>query len=201
MIARALLVLGQIHQNADLVGWRPKLERARELARSCGDQIALIHTTTILAWNHLFSDEYEEAARLFEEQRPLLQRVGHRGSLAWHWLGLSWAALLRGDAELFAELEERALAASHYVGNPVTEGLAQAMRALLDLHQGSAEAAVSRLEATRERLITKGVGFSVPDAVETFLAAARAATREFERARYELEALVASGADSGYWLA
>jgi predicted ATPase/class 3 adenylate cyclase/DNA-binding CsgD family transcriptional regulator len=199
-MARALDVLGTTQFLPDPVGCRPGQARSIALARESGDDWCLVDATQILAFAHLFTDEFDEAERLLGEALPLIERMGYQEFLAWHWWGMSWRPLWAGDVGTFLEGSRRALAAAREVGEPVTEGLAESFIALLELAQGHAGEARARMEASRERVVAAGAGMALPS-TEIFMALSLAALGNADDAPGPLEALVATGLDSGYLLA
>ncbi|HEX8647377.1 MAG TPA: LuxR C-terminal-related transcriptional regulator [Thermoleophilaceae bacterium] len=194
--ARALNVLGMIRQSWDPVGSRPLMERSRELARASGDDWAFAAVTNTLGWSYLVTDEYDEAEQLFEESFPIIERLGYLEFSAWHWIGMSYRQLVAADGERLFDLAERAEVAARKVGEPVTEGVACAFTARLELAQGRTEDAVGRLEASRERVVATGAGMALA-LTDTILAQARAAAGDLDGARAGLEQVVQSGADFG----
>lgn len=68
---------------------------------------------------------------------------------------MGWRLLWRGDTNRFVECFERALRAARSVGEPVTEGMAEACLALLEVAQDRTDEALARLEASLERLVAR----------------------------------------------
>jgi predicted ATPase/DNA-binding CsgD family transcriptional regulator len=200
-LARALNTLSFLQQVVDPVGSRAAFERSVELARASGDDWCLMDALLNLSWSHgVICDEHDDAEQWRREVLPLAERLGYREAVAWYWLHASWRPLMRVEAERFWELAERGLAASRDVGEPLTGATAHIFMGMLEVAQGHSEAAVARLEASREHLITTGTALSLPYTEEP-LAAARAALGDFDAARAGLEPLVASGVDGGWGLA
>jgi DNA-binding CsgD family transcriptional regulator len=199
-MARALDVLGTVQFLPDPVGCRPGQARSITLARESGDDWCLADATQVLAFAHLFTDELDEAERLLTHVRPLIEQLGYREFLGWHWWGMSWRHFWSADAEAFMDGSRRALAAAREVGEPVTEGLAEAFIAWLELAQGRAGEARARLEASRERVVVAGAGMALPT-TDMVMALTLAALGHLDDARASLEGLVATGVDGGYLLA
>jgi predicted ATPase/DNA-binding CsgD family transcriptional regulator len=197
-IARALHVLALFQRFSDPVGSRPGLERSCELARTVDDHWCLIHATQVLAYSYLLCDEFEEGERLLQEVFPLTEDMGY--VVASHWFGASMGPFARCDRDHFLERAELAVAAAREVGDPIVEAWPQAAMAHFELAQGRVEAALARLEASREHLIASGAGMALP-ITETVLAHARATVGDFSRARADLERVVESGGDAGHQLA
>ncbi|HKP89614.1 MAG TPA: AAA family ATPase, partial [Thermoleophilaceae bacterium] len=196
-MARALAVLGRVQFLSDPAGCRPVLERARELARRSGDDWCLVGTAQLMAFGHNVCDEYDEAERLLEESFPVIQRMGCQEFVAWHWLGLSYRHMTRGDRVRFNELSGRALAAAREVGDPVTEGLAHAYIGTFEFGTGMVDRALERIERSRERVIASGAGMALPH-TERLLARVLATKGRFDEARNVLESLIESGVVSGW---
>ena len=199
-IARALDVLGTIQLFPDPAGSRPGLERSIELARRVGDDWCLVDATQILGFTHLIRDELAECERLLNGVLPIIERNGYGEQAAWHSFGLSYGALVRVETERFHELAERTLATAREIGEPVTAAFAHCYLALLETAQGHPDAALARLRESEARVLAGGGGMALPY-TQTLLAAARAALGETGPAAATLEAVIAGGADFGYFLA
>jgi predicted ATPase len=199
-MARALEVLGTIQLLPDPVGSREPFTRAIELARRAGDDWLLSWAIGDLGYAHLLCDEFADGERLLNESLPIVERSGNHEGLAWHWVGLSLRPAFSADLERVLEVAHRAIDAAREVGEPVTEGFAHALIAMLESAQGRPEAALRRLEESKQRVIDSGGGMAVP-ITEIALARANAGLGDLDRARAGLEPVVASGADFGYWLA
>jgi predicted ATPase/DNA-binding CsgD family transcriptional regulator len=198
-MARALDVLGRLLFSADPVAYRPMHERGRDLARASGEDMLLVTTLQNTAWGHMICAEYDEGERLFAEARAVIERRGFCEPLPWNLLGSAYRHMASGSAEQFNELVERALAAARAIGDPVSEALAHAHLAIVELAQGQAEAALARLEASRERVVARGAGMAFV-LTELQLAAAEATLGDLASARARLEAVVATEADRGVQL-
>lgn len=198
--ARALNVLGLIESFPDPVGCRPRLERACELARASGDDWCFVDASLNLSWTHQqICDEHEEGERLRRDVLTLSERNGYRDYVSWYWLMECWRPLVRGEADRFRELVERALVAAREIGEPMTEATGEMWIAWREIEEGRAEAALERVEGARERMVAAGAGLVLPY-LEASIARARVALGELDRARVVLEPLVASGMDSGWGL-
>jgi predicted ATPase/DNA-binding CsgD family transcriptional regulator len=199
-LARALMGIGFIQMFPDPVGSRAISQRAAELARACGDDLALAASTMNLAYTHIFRLEFDAADKELDELLPLSEKMGYLETQAWYWLGKAFRPWLAADSERVFELTERALNAAQTAGEPSSEALAQCFRAYLELAQGKPEAAIERLEPTQARMIAAGAGLAL-GYTEYFLASARAAIGEIAAARAALEPLIATGMDYGFQLA
>ena len=198
-MARAMWSISAIQLYPDPVGCRPRLERAIELAGEVGDDWVLAHASATLAYSRLFTDEIDEAERLFRGALPLSERIGAE-SLMWYWLGLAWGPTFRAQRAPCFEFGERAVSAARAVGDPVPEALAHHFMAALDTAQGRPEAALARLQECEGRVLASGAGMALPP-IRIPIANALAALGELDRAREILEEVVAGGADQGYNLA
>ena len=198
--ARALNVLGLIESFPDPVGSRSRLERACELARASGDDWCFVDACLNLAWTHQqICDEHEEGERLRSEVLQLAERNGYRDYVSWYWLMECWRPLMRGEADRFRVLVERALVVAREIGEPMTEATGEMWIAWREVEEGHAEDALERVQAARERMVAGGAGLVLPY-LEASIARVRVALGELDRARVVLEPLVASGMDSGWGL-
>jgi predicted ATPase len=149
--ARALDEIGAIQLWLAPVESRPLLERSCELARSAGDDWCLVYAGVNLGIAYLICDEHGEAQRHFDVFLPLAEQQGLRESIALALVGEGLNAVYRGDAQRGVERLDRALAESDALGEPVIEGLGHVIIGALELAQGRPEAALARLESSRER--------------------------------------------------
>jgi predicted ATPase/class 3 adenylate cyclase/DNA-binding NarL/FixJ family response regulator len=198
-MARALDVLGTVTMFADPRATRPGQERSVALARESGDDWCLADATQILAFTYAIEGRRDEALAVAEEVLPLIERMGYREFLAWHW---QLAAMGDLESANWAACEahcERAIAAASEVGEPVSEGIAQTYLAYADLLRGRNEQALERLTAANERAVTAGAGMAA-GALEYMLAWAEAANGRHAVALQRLEPLIATGLDGGYML-
>jgi DNA-binding CsgD family transcriptional regulator/tetratricopeptide (TPR) repeat protein len=198
--ARALDVLGTLQLFTDPVGSRPGLKRCIELARAAKDEWCVVDASQILAYSHLVCDEVAEGERLLDEALPSIERYGFGEQGAWYWLGMAYGPLVRGEAERFFELTERAISTAGEVGEPVTAAFAHAWTGQFEIAQGRPEAALARLKGSEAHVLASGGGMALP-VTQTQLAGAHAALGQPENATVILEAVVASGVDGGYYLA
>ncbi len=198
-MARALDVLGTVTMFADPQATRPGQERSVALARESGDDWCLADATQILGFTYAIEGRRDEALAVAEEVLPLIERMGYREFLAWH-----WQLAAQGDLESanWAACEahcERAIAAASEVGEPVSEGIAQTYLAYADLLRGRNEQALERLAAANERAVTAGAGMAA-GALGYMLAWAEAANGGHAEALRRLDPLIATGLDGGYML-
>jgi predicted ATPase/DNA-binding CsgD family transcriptional regulator len=198
--ARALDVLATMELLAVPLTCRATAQRARALARAGADHWCLVDATQVLAFTHLNVDEHDAGEALLEEVLPLIERMGYREFVSWHWCGMAMRPLARAEFPRLFDVAARGVAAARAVGEPVTEGVAQNWIAVAELAQGRAEEARRRLEACRELQLRTGAGLALA-LIETTLAAARCALGDRDAAREALEGVVATGADGGYSLA
>src|SRR3954452_3790877 len=198
--ARALDVLATMELLAVPLACRATAQRARALARAGADHWCFVDATQILAFTHLNVDEHDAGEALLDEVLPLIERMGYREFVSWHWCGMAMRPLAGADFPRLFDVAGRAVAAARAVGEPVTEGVAQSWIAVAEVAQGRAEQASRRLETCRELQWRTGAGLALA-LIETTLAAARCALGDRDAARQALEGVVASGADGGYSLA
>jgi predicted ATPase len=199
-LARALMAVGSIQMFRDPDGSRPINERARELARACGDDWTLIISTINLANLHNLRCEFDEAERLLDETLPLSQMHGYLELQAWNWVHRSLRPWWAADSTLLADCTERALAFARAAGEPTTEVFAQGFRAHLELAGGDADAALRRMRAAHARALVAGAGLALGWAV-SWLALAQAAVGELADAHATLEQAISTGIDGGAALA
>jgi predicted ATPase/DNA-binding CsgD family transcriptional regulator len=198
-MARALDALGTVTMFADPQGTRSGQERSVALARESGDDWCLADATQILAYTYVVESRREEALAVAEVVLPLIERMGYREFLAWHW---QLAAMGDLESANWAACEahcERAIAAASEVGEPVSEGIAQAYLAYADLLRGRREQALARLAAANERAVTAGAGMAA-GVLGYMLAWAEAANGGHAAALQRLDPLIATGLDGGYML-
>src|SRR5262249_27758937 len=150
-----------------------------------------------LAYAHFLRSEFDEGERLLADAHPLAEEHGYLELRAWHWLGLAMRPWCAGDVARVRELTDLALTAARAVGEPTTEALSQCLIAGVEGAAGDPQAALARLQPTGARMIAAGAGMGLA-MTESYLAPARAAIGEIERAREGLEMLVATGVDFGY---
>ena len=134
-----------------------------------------------------------------QQLHTLIERHGYMELMAWVLFGLALRHATEGDFDRFFDLAEQAVDAAREVGEPVSEGTAQAVMGGVELSLGRTERALERLEATRELLIEKGAGLPLPQ-TNIGIALARAALGDLEAARTGLEEAIATGADGGWAL-
>ncbi len=199
-MARALDALGTATLLFDPKGTRLVQERSLALARESGDEWCVADATQILAWTYVWESRHEESLATAEEVLPLIERMGYREQLAWH-----WCVAAAGDCESadWAACEEhcrRASTAAGEVGEPNTEGAPQWYLARADLLRGRPEQALERLEAATERAVRAGAGM-VSGLLDCTLARAEAANGRGAEALRRLEPKIATGLDGGYTLA
>jgi predicted ATPase/class 3 adenylate cyclase/DNA-binding CsgD family transcriptional regulator len=198
-MARALDVLGTVTMFSDPQGTRTGQERSVALARESGDDWCLADATQIRAFTYVVESRRDEALAVAEEVLPLIERMGYREFLAWHWF---LAAMGEFESANWPACEahcERAIAAAREVGEPVSEGHAQVYLAYADLLRGRLEQALERLAAANERAVTAGAGMAA-GALGYMLAWAEAANGEHAAALQRLDPLIATGLDGGYML-
>ena len=199
-LGRALAEIGVIQVQPDPVGCVPVLERARELARASGDDWCLLHAELYLGFSFVIREDHTEAERRFAAILPRAQTRQINDVVALAWFSLGTGRVMSGDLPGALTFGERAFAASGEVGDPVSEGLTNALIGLVELAQGRPDAAATRLGVSRERMFAAGAGLPLAY-TNAFLGAAQAALGDLAGARRTLEAVIADGADSGRALA
>lgn len=198
-LARSLMMTGWVQLLTDPAGSRAMSASARDLARRCDDDWALITSIVNLAHTHVLRYELGDAERLFDEAQPLADEHGYLELRAWHWLGKTLRPYSAADAEQVRRFSDRALTAARAAGEPTTEALAQCFLAGLEVAGGDPHAAIARLQPTRARMVSAGAGLGL-GMIEPYLALARATVGEIDEAREALEMLVATGVDFGFLL-
>lgn len=198
-MARALDAMGTVTLLFDPKGTRRGQERSLALARESGDEWCVADATQILAWTYLWESRHEEVLATEEEVFPLIERMGYREQLAWHWCGAAAGACESADWAACEEHCRMAIAAAREVGEPTTEGAAQWYLARADLLRGRPERALERLEAATERAVRAGAGL-VTGLLGCTLARAEAANGQAAEALRRLEPEIATGLDGGYML-
>ena len=198
-MARALDAIGTVTLLFDPKGTRRGQERSLALARESGDEWCVADATQILAWTYLWESRHEEVLAIEGEVFPLIERMGYREQLAWHWCGAAAGACESADWAACEEHCRRAIAAAREVGEPTTEGAAQWYLARADLLRGRPEQALERLELATERAVRAGAGL-VTGLLGCTLARAEAANGRDAEALRRLEPEIATGLDGGYML-
>lgn len=198
-LGRALMALGFVQMFADPLGSRPINERARDVARACGDDWALICANLTLASAHTIRGEFDEAERLLDELLPLTESHGYLELQAWYWFFTSIRSWAAADIARVSEHSARALGFSRAAGEPTTEAFAQGVLANLELASGMPEAAEQRMRATYTRALEAGGDFALGCTV-TWLAQAQAARGDIAGACSALEQVTATGIDGGFVL-
>jgi predicted ATPase/class 3 adenylate cyclase/DNA-binding CsgD family transcriptional regulator len=199
-LGRTLMALGFVQMFADPLGSRPINERAREVARDCGDDWALICANMNLACVHILRGELDEAEALLDETLPLSERHGYLELQAWYWFFTSIRAWAAADIARVSERTAKALEFARAAGEPTTEAFAQGLVANLELAKGMPEAAEQRMRATYARALEAGGDFALGCTV-TWLAQAQAALGDIAGARAALEQVTSTGIDGGFVLA
>jgi DNA-binding CsgD family transcriptional regulator len=156
--------------------------------------------TQILAWTYVWESRHEESLATAEEVLPLIERMGYREQLAWHWCAAAAAACESADWAACEEHCRRASTAAGEVGEPNTEGAPQWYLARADLLRGRPEQALQRLEVANGRAVRAGAGM-VAGLLGCTLAQAEAANGRGAEALRRLEPEIATGLDGGYTLA
>jgi predicted ATPase/class 3 adenylate cyclase/DNA-binding NarL/FixJ family response regulator len=197
--ARALDVLGTVTMFADPRETRPGQERSVTLARESGDDWCLADATQILGFTYAIEGRRDEALVVAEEVLPLIERMGYREFLAWHW---QLAAMGDLESANWAACEthcERSIAAAREVGEPVSEGIAQAYLSYADLLRGRRDEALHRLAVANDGAVRSGAGMAA-GVLGYMLAWAEAANGGHAAALQRLEPLITTGLDGGYML-
>ncbi len=196
--ARALDALGTVRLFSDPVGARDDIERARELARSSGDEWCYVDACQILAVTLLLEDD-PRAESVFEEALEIIERTAYAEFAAWHWWGIGRVRQLQGRDDEAIALYERAIAIADAVGEPVSSGSSHAFRAGVLVDRGQPEAALAELGPALERAINAAAGMPIPQ-LELTIAIAQAAAGMLDDARSGLVRYVERGGDAGYGL-
>ena len=183
----------------DPVGARQGQEQAYRLACASGDHWHMMYVKLNMAWSHIVCGHLDDGEAALAQALPLIDQVNSHEARAWYWISKTMVPFWAADFDRARECAERALAAARQVGEPATEGIADALIGGIDTAQGDPAAAVARLEASRARMIAAGARFGLHYG-GTFLAQARAALGDLAVARSALERIVASGADFGWTL-
>jgi predicted ATPase/DNA-binding CsgD family transcriptional regulator len=168
---------------------RTELARAAELARTAGDDWALVTAGQITAATYVFQSDHVPGAHANDEIAALAERQGDPFQLARRWL---WIATMAEFGGCFADARhalEQVRAAVDATGDPVHETLADTWTARLDTRQGEPERALECLHARLERTLKLGNASAVP-LLLVGIAHAELATGRPEPARDRLEGLV-----------
>ena len=198
-LGRVIGVVAFLRLFPDPVGARQGQEQAYRLARATGDHWNMMYVKLNIGWSHMICGHEDEGEAALAEALPLIEQLNSHEGRAWYWISKSITPFWAADFDRARECAERALTASRQIGEPATEGVADALIGAIDTARGDPAAAVARLEAGRARMIAAGAKFGL-HYNGTFLAQARAALGDLPMARSGLERIVASGADFGWTL-
>jgi predicted ATPase/DNA-binding CsgD family transcriptional regulator len=187
--ARARCQLGTALLWANPRAARSELARAAELARTAGDDWALITAKQVTACSYLFQADHPQLASANEDVAALAERLGDPFQIARRWLWTGWGAMHDGRFDEGRETIERARAALDGVGDPVLEALAEHGAAFIDVWQGQPERPLERLHRRLEDTLKLGAGIAVPWLLFAIAFAELSAGRP-EHARGRLEGLV-----------
>ena len=198
-LGRAIGAVAFLRLFPDPVGARQGQEEAYRLSRAAGDHWNTMYVKLNMGWSHIVCCHLDDGEAALAEALPLIERLNSHEARAWYWISKTMTPFWAADFDRARECAERALGASRQVGEPATEGIADALIGGIETAKGDPAAAVARLEASRARMIAAGAKFALPYN-GTFLAEARAALGDLATARSALERIVASGADFGWTL-
>jgi len=192
--ARVLNTLGLRETEQDPRAAVATLERSRELACEAQDTWCLAEATQNVGWALVVMGEHDAGRTKLEAALQLARRHGLRELVAWHWFMLGHAIYSRGDGEAVRALWERCLEGA----SDLQDGWATWSLGLLDVDEGKPVDALERLEACRGRMVSAGVGLTIP-LVDGGLALARAALGELDEARAGLTAAAQEHAGLYVW--
>jgi len=102
------------------------------------------------------------AVDVFNEALDIIERTGYAEFAAWHWFGVGWVSHFQGRDEEALELYARAIEVADAVGEPVSAGMARALRAMLRADRGDGAAALAELGPVTDASIAAGAGFAIP---------------------------------------
>jgi predicted ATPase/DNA-binding CsgD family transcriptional regulator len=139
---------------------RTELTSAVELARAAGDDWVFVAANQLLATTYLFQHDHARCVRANEEVAALAERLGDPLHVARRWFLAGWMAIIDGR---FAEARDANewMRAVNTIGDPVVEGWADAVLALLDVWCGEPEHALERLPGQLEGALKLGAGLVV----------------------------------------
>ena len=194
--ARALDVLGTMQMYPDPLGAREGLERARELARSSGDEWCFVDATQILGFALAMQGD-PRAVDVFEEALEIIERTHYAEFAAWHWAGVGAVRhLIEGRDEEALALYDRAIVVADAVGEPVSAGVAHAYRGILRAERGDGEAALADLDPAMERSVASAAGLAISP-LQVAIAYAQAGAGGLEQARTSMEDYLEQGSTGG----
>jgi predicted ATPase/DNA-binding CsgD family transcriptional regulator len=187
--ARARCQLGRTMMYASPRAGRAELERAVELARSAGDDWALVEAQQHIADAYYFQGDHRQSARAREEVVELAERLGDPLQVARRWWEVAWIAVPDGRLVEAREAAERTREAVDAVGEPLFEALADTELGIIDFFEGEPERALERMNRRLEPAITQGAGLVVP-VLLTMIASAELTLGRLDEARGRLEGVV-----------
>jgi predicted ATPase/DNA-binding CsgD family transcriptional regulator len=183
--ARCLLGLSAAYVNP--AAGRSDLRRAVELARTAGDQWALVEAAQFAAIGYLFQDDHTRLRGVLDEVDAVTDRIAEGDQVARRALILASIAILDGRLTEAREVLKGALAAEH--ADPAVQMWLQAQVGLLDICRGEPARALEHLQARLGQAIETGVGMAIP-ALLTWTTWAELATGRLVEARQRAEATI-----------
>jgi DNA-binding CsgD family transcriptional regulator len=138
--------------------------------------------------------EHDAARVKLEASFDVASRHGLRELVAWHWWVLGHTVYPSGDRETVRALWERCLEGA----TDVQDGFATWSLGLLDVDAGRPADALKRLETCRGRMVSAGVGLSLPF-LDGGIALAHAALGRLDEARDGLIAAAEEHASRFVW--
>lgn len=199
-VARALVVLGFVHQFPDPVGARAPLQRSRSVARESADPWCEVFATQSLAWTYHVQDRVDRARALADEVLLLIERHGYGEFRAKHHLLIGLQAFARADWGSFEASCERGLAAARAVDEPLLEGSLEVFLGWSEVLRGRTDEVAARVPWARERAVRAGAGMILPG-IEAILAWVDLMQDRAAEAVERLDPIIATGIDGGPYFA
>lgn len=191
--ARMLNTLGLLETMPDPGESLARLDRASELAEAADDDWCLADARQNIGWALILMGDREGAIQHLDSAVEIAYRLGSRDLVSWHWFMLGHCLYPTGDHRAVRELWDRSLDGA----SDVQDGFVTWSLSLLDVNAGDSRTALERLEVCRGRMISAGVGISLPF-LQHGIGRARAALGELDTARDEFVA--AEQAHSGAYV-
>ena len=163
--ARALNTSGYAQLWFDPAGARDTLATSVELGRASGDDWAVADGLKMLSVTWFVQDDHERMSGALEDLGEVATRLDNKFFLAWYHCGLGYSALHRGQLDTARSELEASLDDCRSAGEPVTDSIANAYLAELELLTGDYDAARERLETLLAHASAAGGAIGVPMAL------------------------------------
>ena len=160
--ARALNTSGYAQLWFDPSGARETLTTSIELGRANGDDWAVADGLKMLSVTWFVQEDHQRLSTALEELGAVATRLDNRFFQAWYHCALGYSALHRGQLNTARSELEASLDDCRSAGEPVTDSIANAYLAELELLTGQYDVSRERLEALLAHASAAGGAIGVP---------------------------------------